>query len=324
MAFQRIAILSIGEMGYHWARLLSSRGVEVLSYLKGRSEATHRRAAEAGVRLVPTMKQLVAESDLIVSIVVPFAAPRVAASLAKTLAQTPKPGVLFLDANAISPITAQEIDRMLKPAGVSFVDGCIIGGASKLGRAVIYVSGPEAEKIEGLEAFGLNVEVLGPDIAQASAFKILYAGLSKGLQALLVELLLGAQKYGLLDELVQRYGKSHPGLVDGVGRTIAALTVHGARRAEEMVELVKTLRAKGLRPIMAPATRRVLASIGALNLGKLSDGGREESLREVLAVLLENGLLQDGHGPTMTQERKNFELHHQRGEQTDGEATKQS
>ena len=313
MAFQRIAILSIGEMGYHWARLLSSRGVEVLSYLKGRSEATHRRAAEAGVKLVPTMKQLVAESDLIVSIVVPFAAPRVAASLAKTLAQTPKRGVLFLDANAISPITAQEIDRMLKPVGVSFVDGCIIGGASKLGRAVIYVSGPEAEKIKGLEAFGLNVEVLGPEIAQASAFKILYAGLSKGLQALLVELLLGAQKYGLLDELVQRYGKSHPGLVDGVGHTIAALTVHGARRAEEMVELIKTLRAKGLKPVMAPATRRVLASIGALNLGKLSAGQKEENLREVLGVLLENGLLQEVNGKRAVEEKDSFVLEQPRG-----------
>src|SRR5512134_1467992 len=111
MAFQRIAILSIGEMGYQWARLLFSRGVEVLSYLKGRSEATHRRAAEAGVKVLPSMKQLVAEADLIVSIVVPFAAPRVAASLAKTLLKTPKQGVLFLDANAISPITAEEIDR---------------------------------------------------------------------------------------------------------------------------------------------------------------------------------------------------------------------
>ena len=314
MSFQRIAILSIGEMGYQWARLLSSRGVEVLSYLKGRSEATHRRAAEAGVKVLPSMKQLVAEADLIVSIVVPFAAPRVAASLAKTLLKTPKQGVLFLDANAISPITAELIDRVLKPVGVSFVDGCIIGGATKLEeRAVIYVSGPEAEKIKGLEAFGLHVEVLGSNIGQASAFKILYAGLSKGLQGLFVELLLGAQKYGLLEEMIQRYNKSHPGLVDGVGHSIAALTVHGARRAEEMVELTKTLRAKGLQPIMAPATRRVLASIGALNLGKISGGETGESLREVLDVLLENGLLQDVNGKRTVKETESLELEQQRG-----------
>ena len=52
MAFQRIGILSIGEMGYHWARLLASHGVEVLTYSKGRSEVTRKRAENAGVRFV--------------------------------------------------------------------------------------------------------------------------------------------------------------------------------------------------------------------------------------------------------------------------------
>jgi hypothetical protein len=80
-----------------------------------------------------------------------------------------------------------------------------------------------------------------------------------------------------------------------------------------MVELVKTLRAKGLRPIMAPATRRVLASIGALKLGKISDGQAEQSLREVLGVLLENGLLQDVNGKRTVKEKESFELEQQRG-----------
>src|SRR5918999_594651 len=196
MAFQRIAILSIGEMGYHWAKLLSKHSVEVLTYLKGRSEVTEKRAENAGVRALPSMKRLIEEADLIVSIVIPSAAPRVAASVAKAAAKSSKQGVLFLDANAISPITATHIESILKPVGVSFIDGCIIGSATRLEqRATIYVSGPDAEKIKELEFFGLKIEVLGPSIAQASAFKILYAGLTKGLQSLVVELLLGAQKY---------------------------------------------------------------------------------------------------------------------------------
>ena len=31
MGFQRIGIMSIGEMGFHWAKLLKSHSVEVLS-----------------------------------------------------------------------------------------------------------------------------------------------------------------------------------------------------------------------------------------------------------------------------------------------------
>ena len=37
MAFKRVAILSIGEMGYHWARLLTEHGVEVLTASEGRT-----------------------------------------------------------------------------------------------------------------------------------------------------------------------------------------------------------------------------------------------------------------------------------------------
>jgi prephenate dehydrogenase len=43
MAFERIGILSIGEMGYHWAKILTGRGVEVLTYAKDRSETTRKR-----------------------------------------------------------------------------------------------------------------------------------------------------------------------------------------------------------------------------------------------------------------------------------------
>ncbi|TAJ85415.1 6-phosphogluconate dehydrogenase, partial [bacterium] len=85
MAFQRIGILSIGEMGYHWARLLASHGVEVLTYSKGRSEVTSKRAENAGARSVPSLARLVSESDLVVSVVVPSAAKRVAAKVAKAL-----------------------------------------------------------------------------------------------------------------------------------------------------------------------------------------------------------------------------------------------
>ena len=44
MAFERIGILSIGEMGYHWAKILTGRGVKVLTYAKDRSETTRKRA----------------------------------------------------------------------------------------------------------------------------------------------------------------------------------------------------------------------------------------------------------------------------------------
>ena len=295
MAFQRVGILSIGEMGYHWARLLAGHGVEVLTYTKGRSDVTRRRADNAGARSVPSLARLVSESELVVSIVVPSAAKRVAAKVAKALLKAGRRDFLYLDANATSPMTAREIERHLSPSSANFVDGCIIGGAAKIGKgAVVYVSGPQAARLLALEESGLSVKVLGPEIAQASAFKIVYAGLTKGLQGLLVELLVGARKLGLLDEILQQYDKSFPGLVEKIGPSIAGLALHAARRAEEMGELKRTFRHYGLTAVMAPATEKLLKEVASLNAGEASETGeRKGDILETLELFFQRGLLQE-------------------------------
>jgi 3-hydroxyisobutyrate dehydrogenase-like beta-hydroxyacid dehydrogenase len=293
MAFQRIGILSIGEMGYHWAKILTGRGVNVLTYAKDRSETTRQRAEKLGVECVPSLNSLVKDADLIVSIVVPFAAKRVANKVAQATAKSGRKDLLYLDANAISPMTADEIGKMLQPSGVNFVDGCIIGSASKMDKgAVVYVSGPQAPLIQELESYGFSVKVLGPAVAQASAFKVVYAGLTKGLQGLFVELLMGARGFGLLDEILKRYEESFPGLLDKVTSSIVGLRTHAGRRAEEMDELKRTFNHHGMKSFMAPAAQKVLQAIAALDAGKPSDSGaRERELLETLELFFEKGLL---------------------------------
>jgi 3-hydroxyisobutyrate dehydrogenase-like beta-hydroxyacid dehydrogenase len=299
MAFQRVGILSIGEMGYHWAKILTGRGVKVLTYAKDRSETTRQRAEKLGVECVASLNSLVQDADLIVSIVVPFAAKRVANKVAKATAKSGRKDLLYLDANAISPMTAAEIGKILQPSGVNFVDGCIIGSASKMDKgAVVYVSGPQAATIQELEAYGFSVKVLGATVAQASAFKVVYAGLTKGLQGLFVELLMGARAFGLLDEILKRYEESFPGLLDKVTSSIVGLRIHAARRAEEMEELKQTFNHHGMKSFMAPAAQKVLESIAALEVSKPSESGmREGELLETLELFFGKGLLQE-HKPS--------------------------
>ncbi len=295
MAMEKIGILSIGEMGFHWAQILTRRGVRVLTYAKDRSETTRKRAENIGVICLPSMARLVKEVDLIVSIVVPFAAKRVAGKVAKAAVKAGRSGLLYLDANAISPMTATEVGKVLTPSGVEFVDGCIIGSATKMDKgAVVYVSGPQAAKLQELEAFGFTVKVLGPTIAQASAFKVVYAGLTKGLQGLFVELLMGAKSFGLLDEVVERYEESFPGLLDKVASSIVGLRLHAGRRAEEMDELKRTFSHHGMTAFMAPAAKKVLQAIAALDVGRASEtGAREGNLADTLELFFSKGLLQE-------------------------------
>jgi len=293
MAFQRIGIISIGEMGFNWARLLIEHGVEVLTWGKDRSAVTRERAVNAGVRTVASMPELLAEADLIVSLVVPGAALKVASDVAESLSAIKGKRVLFLDANAISPMTAQEIGKVFTSAEVDFVDGCIIGSSAKLTQGTVtYVSGAEAEQIRQLEQSGFSVRILGPKIGQASAFKVIYAGLTKGVQSLMTELLVCARNSELDDQLIELFGERFPDVTKAAGRNIAALPVHAARRAQEMAELDRTFQHYGLKSEMAPAAQKVLESIAALQLGQAStDGTRKGSLPETLKLFTERGLL---------------------------------
>jgi 3-hydroxyisobutyrate dehydrogenase-like beta-hydroxyacid dehydrogenase len=294
VAFKSIGIMSIGEMGFHWAKLLKSHGVEVLTFDKDRGELSRKRAENAGVKSVASMADLVRDAELIVSIVVPSAATRVASKVADAAKIAGRKELLFLDANAISPMAAEEIASTLHPAGVRFVDGCIIGSAARMGKGtIVYVSGPEANQLVPLEKFNIPIKVLGQGTSQASAFKVVYAGLTKGLQGLFCELLMGARRFGLLDEVRAQYEESFPGLLDKVSSSIVGLQIHAGRRSEEMDELKRTFNHHGMNSFMAPAAQKVLEAIAALKLGQGSaSGARQGDLQETLELFYRKGLLQ--------------------------------
>jgi hypothetical protein len=148
-------------------------------------------------------------------------------------------------------------------------------------------SGPHASEFTSLNDFGLTVEVLGDRTGQASAFKILYAGFTKGLSALSTELLLAAHSLGILDQMTTRYRKSYPELVDFMEANIPRLPFRAGRRSEEMEELAATMRAAGLEPIMAPASGRMLKIIGALDLRSAYSDSDEAGwgIEEVMVIL---------------------------------------
>jgi 3-hydroxyisobutyrate dehydrogenase-like beta-hydroxyacid dehydrogenase len=306
MSFNQIGILSIGEMGYHWARTLGAHGAKVLTFAGDRSETTRKRAESVGVELVPSLEDLVSRADLMVSIVVPFAAKPVAQGVARALTKSGRSNFLYVDANAISPMTAEEIGHILSRARARFVDGCILGGAAKIDQGtVVYVSGEHANNIEALNELGLSVKVLGAGLTQASAFKVIHAGLTKGLAGLFTELLVGAEKLGILDETLEDYERSYPGIASKVGQSMLSLPLHAGRRAEEMVELRETYLHYGLNPIVVPAVQKVLKGIAALKPGEGAGArARTESLVEMIKSFTERGLLRNGSSTKKASQRK--------------------
>ena len=251
-------------MGHNIALVLKKHGLEVVTCLRGRSLRTQQQATQAGVVNLTSLREVVKASDLILSVVVPSAALPVGRSLAKAIVSVKKP-ILIADVNAISPMTSLSIDKAITTAGGKYVDVCIIGSAQKLEKgATFYASGEYAEEFVALRDFGLHVQVLGNQIGQASAFKMVYAGLTKGLSSLSVELLLTACSLGLFDQIMERYRLSFPDIAEFMAQVLPDLPLRAARRSQEMEELSATIESVGLRPVMAQASGEVLKRIGEL------------------------------------------------------------
>jgi 3-hydroxyisobutyrate dehydrogenase-like beta-hydroxyacid dehydrogenase len=205
----------------------------------------------------------------------------------------------FIEANAISPMTSTAIEQTITQAGGRYVDGCIIGGATSMGSSgMFYLSGLDAEVAAAvLRSYGLQAEVLGERPGQASAFKMGYAGFTKGTTALLLELTLIAQAWGCLDALLAKYASSHPETFRMFTTHLTTWPEYAAIRAEEMVELATMAEAAGLRPVMAPGAEEILTALAQLPWDPQEPKDqaaltRQLPVQELIALLAAKGLRQ--------------------------------
>lgn len=265
MTWQSVGVISPGEMGAAVATVLRAHGLRVVTSLEGRSTRTRQRAEAARLEVVATLAQLVRTVDAVLSIVPTMRAPAVGEGMAQAIFQTGKP-IYFIEANAISPMTSMAIEQTITQAGGRYIDGCIIGGAASMDSSgMLYLSGLDAEvAAAALRPHGLQVEVLGAQPGQASAFKMGYAGFTKGTTALLLELTLMAHAWGFLDAILAKYASSHPEAFRMFTTHVTTWPEYAAIRAEEMVELTAMAEAVGLQPVMVPGAEQILMAVAKL------------------------------------------------------------
>ena len=208
-----IAVIAAGDMGSGVGARLAERGCKVLTSLEGRSAASRARAEAAGM-IDASDAELMAAADMILSIVPPGDALDLAERLGPAMtAASHKP--LYVDCNAVSPDTVRRIAAVVTAAGAPFVDAGIVGGPPKAGYTpAIYASGPDAARFTALTAHGLDIRLMDGPVGQASALKMCYAGLTKGLHAVGVAVIRGAIEAGIEAPFFAELAASQPMLLD--------------------------------------------------------------------------------------------------------------
>ena len=233
-----VAIVAPGNMGAAVGRRLGEHGVRVLTSLAGRSAASEARARAAG--MVAVELGPLAEAEIVVSILPPAQALGFAREMAAVLAAgVSKP--VFVDCNAVSPDTVREIAAAFAGVGVPCLDGAIIGLPPKLGEPSphFYVAGEmqDATRVLPLSEHGLDVRVLDGPVGAASALKMCYAGINKGLAAIASIMILAAARSGASAALYQEMSESLPGLLASLRRQVPDMLPKAYRWVAEMREI---------------------------------------------------------------------------------------
>lgn len=238
-----IAVIAMGEMGSGVARRLVERGARVVTSLEGRSAESLERATAAGVETV-TDGEVAAEADILLSIVPPAAAAATAARFLDGLATSARDPI-FVDCNAIAPRTLHAIAAGYLARGVRFGDAGIIGIPPRPDgySPRFYMSGDVAETAERLESLGLETRRVSGDLGDASAVKMAYAGVTKGMQAIGTAMALGAGRVGpvVSDVFVDELRDTQPHTYAWLSKVLPGMYGKAHRWDDEMREIATFL-----------------------------------------------------------------------------------
>ncbi len=231
-----VAVIAPGNMGAAVAKRLTEHKVTVLTSLAGRSESTAQRARQAGMRGVED--RALAEADYLLSIVPPGEAMALAKRLAGVLtAANKKP--IYVECNAVSPQTMNQIAEIIAATGCAFVGAAIIGPPPQAGatNTKFYAAGHAAADFAKLNDYGLIVRLLDGPTSAASALKMSYAGITKGFTALGAAMILAATRGGSAQALQTELAESQPALLGYLTRQVPGMYLKAYRWVAELDEI---------------------------------------------------------------------------------------
>ncbi len=236
-----IGVVAAGAMGSAVAARLVENGATVPTLLDGRGAASRTRAETAGMR--DTDLAGLACADMILSIVPPGEALTFARRVAPALAAAQRKPV-FVDCNALDVRTVRAVQDVIAAAGAGFVDGGIIGLPPKPGTPgpSLYLSGPGAAEVAAtLGALGVQTRPMDGPVGAASALKMSYAGITKGISAIASIMILGAERGGASAALRAELAASQPQLLARFGASLPDMVPKAYRWVAEMREIAAFL-----------------------------------------------------------------------------------
>jgi 3-hydroxyisobutyrate dehydrogenase-like beta-hydroxyacid dehydrogenase len=254
-----IAFIGFGEVGQLFTRQLAAKPnvkIAVYDILFGdpaRGSDLKRLASQNGIYPAERPEDACRRADIVISAVTADSAIIAAERAGSHLGS----GQTYIDLNSISPATKKGVAEQACRNGGDFVEFAVMAPVGGMGIAVPILSGGEkAEAVSGtLNALGMAITPVGREIGIASASKLCRSIVIKGMEALMVDFTLAAERAGVLPNVLASLKASYPGMEwESLAHImISRVQQHGIRRAAEMREASRMMAELGLDGSLAEA-----------------------------------------------------------------------
>ncbi len=238
-----VGICGAGMMGSGIGARLVEGGLRVLTVTRsGRSE----NLDELGIEDVGSVDRLVAEADVILSVMGSVDAPGFAGQVADALVRSPRTGLVFAECNLLDPGVSRAIDAQLSALGVRVVDAGICGAPPRPGHApTVFTSGAHVDTLEFLQGHGFDVWQVGEEIGAATTLKVLSAAGWQGSVALMSSVLVAAHRQGLSKWLLRDLEQHQAALFSWFAPALLDATGKARRWAPDMEVVARLLGSSG-------------------------------------------------------------------------------
>ena len=286
----KLGFIGFGEAAFNIASGLRGEGLTgIVAYDKHwkdspAAELIGKRAAEAQVELVPSQQALIERSEMVVS--------AVSADMALPLARASQPFLkadqVYVDINATSPMTKEEVDRVIAPVAL-FVDCAVMGPVPTYRHKVpVAVSGRGARRFcDTMTPYGMAITCMDAPAGSASASKMFRSIFMKGFVTLLIEMLTAAHRYGVEDDVLESVKETLTAgpLLEVINGLVGRGVIHSERREHEMDEVIATLDTLQVDAIMSKATKAKLHWVTELGLKAHFKGVPPKDYHQIFAAL---------------------------------------
>jgi 3-hydroxyisobutyrate dehydrogenase-like beta-hydroxyacid dehydrogenase len=257
---QRIALVGFGEVGGIFGADFANLGIsvsvyDILFHSSESRKAMLAYARDCGVQARESLAECVRDAELVISAVTASSSLGVARDSSKIL----RPGQIFMDINSVSPGTKRADAAHIERSGAYFVESAVMSPVPpyRLKAPMLLGGNYAAELAPRLLALGMDATPVSESIGVASAVKMCRSVMIKGIEALAVECLFTARRYGAEDAVLKSLDATYPqmGWRENLPNyLVSRVAEHGRRRAAEMREVAEALRDVGIDPMMAAVT----------------------------------------------------------------------